>query len=98
MQCKRDIEKDGEVGGAQLAVVVAMGCAPPEELVKRKKKKKMWDFLSRVGTGSIPSVDLWVKFCLVLFCFVGDSFGFDGVSCSDSDQSPSLSLTHGFGV
>jgi hypothetical protein len=39
MQCKRDIEKDGEVGGAQLAVVVAMGCAPPEELVKRKKKK-----------------------------------------------------------
>jgi hypothetical protein len=54
MQCKRDIEKDGEVGGAQLAVVVAMGCAPPEELVKRKKKKKNVGFFLPSGNWKYP--------------------------------------------
>jgi hypothetical protein len=62
--------------------VVALGCAPPEELVKRKMKKKKkkkkrlikkrkWDlFLLTVG--------------FVWFCFVYESSGFDGFSCSVS--------------
>lgn len=51
------------MGGVQLAVV-ALGCAPPEELVKRKlDKKKMWDFFFSAEW----EVSL-CGFCLVLFC------------------------------
>jgi hypothetical protein len=68
MQCKRDIEKDGEVGGAQLAVVVAMGCAPPEELVKRKKKKKCGLFSPE---WELEVSLLWIcGLSFVWFCFV----------------------------
>ena len=60
-------------------VMVALGCAPPEELVKRKMKKKKKATNKKVGFISPDS-----GICLVLFCFVYDSSGFDGFSCSVS--------------